>query len=69
MELLHTCPSAFAHVNVPSCPIVLYEELVPVHLARFCAPLHFDVFVSEFCCCLHAHGSVMFLVVLLYTRA
>ena len=44
-ELLCTHTSAFAHVNIPSCPAVFCEAHVPVHLLRICFPLHFAAFV------------------------
>ena len=45
MELLYTCASAFAYVNVSSCPAVFCEALVPVHPSGVCLPLDFAVFV------------------------
>ena len=43
--LLCTRASAFAYVNVPSCPVVFFEAFVQVHLSGVCLPLHFAVFV------------------------
>ena len=49
--MLCTRASAFAFVNVPSCPVVLCEVLAPLHPSRVCDPLHFAV-------CVHAPAPV-----------
>ena len=43
VELLCTCASAFAYVEVPSCPAVFCEALAPVLPAGVCPPMHFTV--------------------------
>ena len=54
-ELFCTHASAFAHVNVPSCPTVFCEALAPMHAAWVCASLLFLLFVhapSRLCQCM-----------------
>ena len=81
-ELFCTCASAFAYVNIPSCPTVFCEALAPMHAAGVCAPLLFGLFMhlrqcmrgasigkpvqSAVLCCPHVRGSLVFVVAPFY---
>ena len=67
MELLCTRASAFAYVEVPSCPAVFCEALAPVHAAGVCPPMHFAVLFVHLrqCMCFSSVAEPLQSVVLL----